>query len=98
METIDKVSQTSKFLMSIFPMVFFSLFFFALPIYHSVSSRDLQPALKVNIDSLSTIVGVFGVFTPGAILALHRSLSALENSSRPAEQTHCCPVTPCTTA
>jgi len=41
METIDKVSQTSKFSMSIFPMVFLSLFFFALPIYHSVSGGDL---------------------------------------------------------
>ena len=87
METIDKVSQTSKFLVSIFPMVFFSLFFFALPIYHLASGRDLQPALKVNIDSLSIIVGIFGVFTCSAIVALHRRLSALEKSSRASKQT-----------
>ncbi len=86
METIDKGAQTAKFSMSIFPMVFFSLFFFALPIYHAVSGRDLQPALKVNIDSLSTVVGIFGVFTCGALVALHRRLSALEKSSQAGKQ------------
>jgi len=68
-----------KFSVVIILLVLYSLVFLAIPIHHLISNRDLmQPALKVSIDSLSTIIGFFGLFTCGALLGLHRRLGALE--------------------
>jgi len=68
-----------KFSVVIILLVLYSLVFLAIPIHHLISNRDLmQPALKVSIDSLSTIIGFFGLFTCGVLLGLHRRLGALE--------------------
>ena len=70
-----------KFTLAISLLIFYSLVFLAIPTYHLLSHRDLmQPALKVSLDSLSTMIGVFGIFTCGALGALHRRLGALEKS------------------
>ena len=71
-----------KFSLSMFVLILYSLLFLAIPTYHLLSHRDLmQPALKVSIDSLFTLMGVFGIFTCGALGALHRRLTALEKST-----------------
>lgn len=68
-----------KFSIAIFLLVLYSLLFLAIPIHHLISNRDLmQPALKVSIDSLSTIIGLFGLFTYSALIALQRRIAALE--------------------
>lgn len=70
-----------KFSIAIVLMVLYSLLFLAIPIHHLISNRDLlQPALKVSLDSLSTIIGLFGLFTCSTLIALHRRLAALEKS------------------
>ncbi len=75
-----------KFGISIFPLVLFSLAFYAIPTYHILSHRDLQPALKVNIDSVCTLVGTFGILTCVALASLNRRLAALEKSSSSGKQ------------
>jgi hypothetical protein len=76
-----------KFSLAMSLLVFYSLLFLAIPTYHLLSHRDLlQPALKVSLDSLSTIIGVFGFFTCGALSALHRRLTALEKAMTAKDQ------------
>jgi len=75
-----------KFGISIFPLVLFSLAFYAIPTYHILSHRDLQPALKANMDSVCTLVGSFGILTCVALASLNRRLAALEKGSSSGKQ------------
>lgn len=70
-----------KFSISIVLLLLYSLIFLAIPVRHLVSHSDLeQPALKISLDVLCTMVGLFGLFTCSALIALHRKLAALEKS------------------
>jgi len=83
-ECLDSIyfGRKSNEILGFYPVLaFYSLFFLAIPAFHLLSHRDLmQPALKVSLDSLSTIIGVFGMFTCGALSALNRRLAALEKA------------------
>ncbi len=70
-----------KIFSSLLMLVIYTLFFFAVPIYHTVTNRDLQPALKINVDSLSTIVGLLGVSVITAVVSLHRRIASLEKGA-----------------
>ncbi len=77
-----------KFFSSVFMLVFYSLFFFALPIYHQVTNRDLQQALKINVDSLSILVGLLGVSVITAVVSLHRRIASLEKAASTGPQSN----------
>jgi hypothetical protein len=69
-----------KFSISIFPVVLFTILLLAIPIFHLVVQRDLRPALQINIDIVSNLVGLLGIFLCSALVSLHRRLAALEKS------------------
>jgi uncharacterized membrane protein YdcZ (DUF606 family) len=70
-----------KIFSSLLMLVLYTVFFFAVPIYHTMTNRDLQPALKINVDSLSTIVGLLGVSVITAVVSLHRRIASLEKAA-----------------
>ncbi len=47
-----------KFFISVFGLTLYTLLFFAIPIYHQATNRDLRPALTINLDSFSILVGL----------------------------------------
>jgi hypothetical protein len=70
-----------KFAISIFPVLLFTLILLAIPFYHSMSNRDLRPALIINVDSVCNLVGILGIFLCSALVSLHRRLAALEKTN-----------------
>jgi hypothetical protein len=58
----------------------FSILLIGMPFYHQATGRDLQPALKINLDSVAAIAGLVGLATFVAITVLNRRLTALEKS------------------
>ncbi len=70
-----------KFFMSVFALVLYTLLFFAIPIYHQATDRDLRPALTINLDSLSMLVGLLGIAVITAVASLHRRIASLEKAA-----------------
>lgn len=57
-----------------------SLLLMAMPFYHQATGREMQAALKVNLDSVAGIAGMLGFATFVAITSLKRRIEALEKS------------------
>ncbi len=70
-----------KFFISVFGLILYTLLFFAIPIYHQVTDRDLRPALTINLDSLSMLVGLLGIAVIAAVASLHRRIASLERAA-----------------
>ena len=70
-----------KFFISVFGLTLYTLLFFAIPIYHQVTNRDLRPALTINLDSFSILVGLLGIAVITAVASLHRRITALEKAA-----------------
>lgn len=66
---------------ALFFVAFCSLFFLAVPVLHLFQNRADVLVRQVGVDSISTIVGLMGLFTVSALLRLHRRLSELEKAS-----------------
>lgn len=63
------------------PMVsLYSLFFLFVPVVHLYENKANVFALQVDVDNLSMIIGLPGVFTVMALVQLHRRLSAIEKA------------------
>jgi hypothetical protein len=70
--------QRSKFWVSAFALILYTLACGTVPIYHQVTGRDLKPALNINLDSVYLFIFLLGTATIVAVFALHRRLEALE--------------------
>lgn len=57
-----------------------SLLLMAMPFYHQATGREMQTALKVNLDTVAGIAGLLGFGTFVAIIILNRRLTALEKA------------------
>ncbi len=75
-----------KFFISVFGLALYTLLFFAIPIYHQATNRDLRPALTINLDSFSILVGLLGIAVITAVASLHRRIMALEKAAPPGPQ------------
>lgn len=71
--------KPSKFVIHYYVLVL-SLLLLAMPFYHQAAGREMQAALKINLDSVAGIAGLLGFATFVAISNLKRRLEALEKS------------------
>lgn len=71
--------KSSKFIMHYYVLIL-SILLIAMPFYHQATGRELQAALKINLDSVASIAGLLGLATFAAITVLNRRLTALEKS------------------
>ncbi len=71
--------KSSKFIIHYYVLLL-SLLLMALSFYHQATGHDWQPALKINLDAVSGIVGLLGFATFVAITILNRRLTSLEKS------------------
>lgn len=69
--------KSSKFVIHYY-LLFLSLLLMAMPFYHQATGRELQAALKINLDSVAGIAGMLGLATFVAIVNLKRRIEALE--------------------
>ena len=69
--------KSSKFIIHYYVLLL-SLFLIAMPFYHQSTGRELQPALRINLDSVAGIAGLLGFGTFVDITILDRRLTALE--------------------
>ena len=69
--------KSSKFVIHYYVLVL-SLILVAMPFYHQTTGREIQAALKINLDSVAGIAGLLGFGTFVAITILNRRLVALE--------------------
>jgi hypothetical protein len=69
--------KSSKFIIHYYVLVL-SLLLLAMPFYHQATGREMQTALKINLDSVAGIVGLLGFATFVAITTLNRRLAVLE--------------------
>jgi hypothetical protein len=81
MRIFHKNGPTINFFFYIFPVILYTFFFIAVPFYHYSTNRDLQPALRINVDSLSVIVGLLALSLITALASLHRRIAALEKAA-----------------
>ena len=66
---------------SVLMLSIYTIFFFAVPIHHMMTGRDMQPALKISVDVLSIFVGLFSFFVITTVLSLHRRIASLEKAA-----------------
>jgi len=59
-------------------LLILSLLLLAMPFYHQAAGREMQAALKVNLDTVAGIAGLIGFATFVAITNLKRRIEALE--------------------
>ena len=71
--------KSSKFVVHYY-LLFLSLLLLAMPFYHQATGREMQAALKINLDSVAAIAGLVSFATFVAISNLKRRLEALEKS------------------
>ena len=71
--------KSSKFIIHYYVLLL-SLFLIAMPFYHQATGHELQPVLRINLDSVAGIAGLLGFGTFVAITILNRRLAALEKS------------------
>ena len=71
--------KPSKFIIHYYVLLL-SLFLIAMPFYHHATGHELQPVLRINLDSVAGIAGLLGFGTFVAITILNRRLAALEKS------------------
>jgi len=69
--------KSSKFVIHYY-VLFLSLLLLAMPFYHRATGREMQAALKVNLDSVAGFAGLIGFATFVAITNLKRRIEALE--------------------
>ena len=69
--------KPSKFVIHYYLLVL-SLLLVAMPFYHQATGREMQTAVKINIDSVAGIAGLIGFGTFVAITVLHRRVAELE--------------------
>jgi len=69
--------KSSKFVIHYYVLVL-SLILVAMPFYHQTTGREMQAALKINLDAVAGIAGLLGFGTFVAITILNRRLVALE--------------------
>jgi hypothetical protein len=69
--------KSSKFVIHYYVLVL-SLILVAMPFYHQTTGREIQAALKINLDSVAGIAGLLGFGTFVAVTILNRRLVALE--------------------
>jgi uncharacterized protein YqgC (DUF456 family) len=81
MRLLLKSGPTINFFFYLFPVGIYIFFFIAVPFCHYSTNRDLQPALKINVDSLSVIVGLLVVSLITALASLHRRIASLEGAA-----------------
>lgn len=69
--------KSSKFVIHYYLLVL-SLLLLAMPFYHQATGREMQAALKINLDTVAAIAGMIGFATFVAITNLKRKIEALE--------------------
>ncbi|HKW63053.1 MAG TPA: hypothetical protein VJN89_10950 [Candidatus Acidoferrum sp.] len=69
--------KSSKFVIHYY-LLFLSLLLMAMPFYHQATGREMQAALKINLDTVAGITGMLGFATFVAIVNLKRRIEALE--------------------
>jgi hypothetical protein len=71
--------KSSKFVIHYYLLIL-SLLLIAMPFYHQATGREMQPVLKINLDSVAGIAGLLGLGTFVGITILNRRLTALEKT------------------
>ena len=71
--------KSAKFVIHYYLLIL-SLLLLAMPFYHQATGREMQTALKVNLDSVAGIAGLLGLAMFVAITTLKRRIEALEKS------------------
>ena len=71
--------KSSKFVIHYYLLIL-SLLLIAMPFYHQATGREMQPVLKINLDSVAGIAGLLGLGTFVGITILNRRLAALEKT------------------
>jgi hypothetical protein len=71
--------KSSKFIIHYYVLLL-SLFLIAMPFYHQAIGHELQPVLRINLDSVAGMAGLLGFGMFAAITILNRRLAALEKS------------------
>lgn len=71
--------KSSKFVIHYY-LLTLSLLLLAMPFYHQATGREMQAALKINLDSVAGIAGLLGFATFVAVTTLKRRIEALEKS------------------
>jgi len=71
--------KSSKFVVH-YHVLILSLLLMAMPFYHQATGREMQPAVKINLDSVAGIAGMLGLATFVGITILNRRLTALEKA------------------
>ena len=69
--------KSSKLVIHYYVLVL-SLLLLAMPFYHQAVGREMQTALKINLDLVAGIGGMIGFATFVAIVSLKRRIEALE--------------------
>jgi len=71
--------KSSKFVVH-YHVLILSLLLMAMPFYHQATGREMQAAVKINLDSVAGIAGMLGLATFVGITILNRRLTALEKA------------------
>jgi len=71
--------KSSKFVVH-YHVLILSLLLMAMPFYHQATAREMQAAVKINLDSVAGIAGMLGLATFVGITILNRRLTALEKA------------------
>jgi uncharacterized membrane protein YhaH (DUF805 family) len=73
--------QRSKFWVSMFALILYTVACGAIPIYHQASGRDLKPVVSVNLDSVYLFIFLLGTATIVVAFGLNRRIDALEKKN-----------------
>ncbi len=67
-----------KFFWTVFPALVFIAALLTHTFVHDATGRSQEPASMFNIDILSSLLGLLGLFILSALYAVHRRVAALE--------------------
>lgn len=70
-----------KFWVTAFGLILCTVACGVISLYHQGASRDLKPALNINIDSVYLFIFLLGSAVIGVVFDLNRRLASLEKKS-----------------
>ncbi len=73
--------QRSKFWVSAFALILYTVACGAIPIYHQATGRDLKPIVNLNLDSVYLFIFLLGTATIVVAFGLNLRIEALEKKN-----------------
>lgn len=73
--------ERSKFWVSAFALILYTVACGAIPIYHQATGRDLKPVVNLNLDNVYLFIFLLGTATIIVAFGLNRRIEALEKKN-----------------